>query len=82
MLVGEFDTSGSDLGQLDAPQAIVADPSGSTFWVGEQSNNRIQIFDENGKFLEDWRGIKRPYYIYMSEDQHLWISDAKDRPSP
>jgi DNA-binding beta-propeller fold protein YncE len=45
-------------------------------YVIDRTNNRIQIFDENGKFIEDWRGIKRPYYIYMSADQHLWVSDA------
>ena len=45
-------------------------------YVIDRSNNRIQIFDENGKYIEDWSGIKRPYYIYMSADQHLWVSDA------
>ncbi|MDH4169639.1 MAG: hypothetical protein OEW42_08620 [Acidimicrobiia bacterium] len=52
--VGAFDTSGSALGELNNPQAIVADPSGSTFWVGEQTNNRFQIFtslDCNGEML-------------------------------
>ncbi len=45
-------------------------------YVIDRSNNRIQIFDENGKFIEHWTGIMRPYYIYMSADQHLWVSDA------
>ncbi len=45
-------------------------------YVIDRSNNRIQIFDENGVFQEHWTGIMRPYYIYMSKDQHLWISDA------
>ena len=45
-------------------------------YVIDRTNNRIQIFDENGKFLEQWTDIKRPYYIYMSAEQHLWIADA------
>jgi peptidylamidoglycolate lyase len=45
-------------------------------YVADRANSRIQIFDENGKFLDMWTDIKRPYYIYMSADQHLWIADG------
>jgi hypothetical protein len=34
------------------------------------------VFDENGKFLDVWPNIKRPYYTMMSQDQHLWIADG------
>ena len=40
-------------------------------YVADRANSRIQVFDENGKYLDEWGDIKRPYYIYMSEDQHL-----------
>ena len=43
-------------------------------YVDDRGNNRIQIFDENGTFLDEWRNIMNPYYIYMSNDQHLWVS--------
>jgi peptidylamidoglycolate lyase len=43
-------------------------------YVDDRSNNRIQIFDENGKFIEEWPNMMNPYYIYMSNDQHLWVS--------
>ena len=46
-------------------------------YVADRANSRIQVFDENGKYLDEWGDIKRPYYIYMSEDQHLWISDGR-----
>ena len=45
-------------------------------YVGDRANSRIQIFDENGKYLDEWGDIRRPYYIYMSRDQHLWVSDG------
>jgi hypothetical protein len=45
-------------------------------YVADRANSRVQIFDENGKFLELWPRIRRPYYIYMSQDQHLWVSDG------
>jgi len=45
-------------------------------YVADRANSRVQIFDENGTFLEAWPNIRRPYYIYMSADQHLWVSDG------
>ena len=45
-------------------------------YVADRANSRIQIFDENGKFLDVWPNVRRPYYIYMSQDQHLWVSDG------
>jgi peptidylamidoglycolate lyase len=45
-------------------------------YVADRANSRVQIFDENGKFLELWPRIRRPYYIYMSQDQHLWVADG------
>ncbi|HVA94169.1 MAG TPA: hypothetical protein VNI36_04625 [Candidatus Dormibacteraeota bacterium] len=48
-------------------------------YVNDRSNRRIQIFDENGKFLNQWYlgdGPTATYHIYMAADQHLWMSDG------
>ena len=45
-------------------------------YVCDRANSRIQIFDENGKYLDEWNNIRYPYYIYMSKDQHLWVGDG------
>lgn len=45
-------------------------------YVADRANSRIQVFDENGKFLDVWPNVRRPYYIMMSADQHLWIADG------
>jgi len=48
-------------------------------YVNDRSNRRIQIFDENGKFLNQWYlgdGPAATYHIYMAADQHLWASDG------
>ena len=45
-------------------------------YVADRANSRIQVFDENGQFLDVWPNIKRPYYTMMSQDQHLWIADG------
>jgi len=48
-------------------------------YVNDRSNRRIQVFDENGKFLDEWYlgdGPTATYHIYMTADQHLWASDG------
>jgi peptidylamidoglycolate lyase len=69
------DASGSDTrpGYFNTVHGIAIDDQ-RRIYVDDRGNNRIQIFDENGKYLEEWRDILNPYYIYMSDDQHLWVS--------
>ena len=48
-------------------------------YINDRTNRRIQIFDENGKFLNQWYlgdGPTATYHIYMTADQHLWASDG------
>jgi DNA-binding beta-propeller fold protein YncE len=47
-------------------------------YVVDRSNRRIQVFDENGKFLKQWYlgPIAATYHIYISADQYLWMSDG------
>jgi peptidylamidoglycolate lyase len=45
-------------------------------YVADRANSRLQVFDENGKFLELWPNIRRPYYHMITDDQHLWVSDG------
>jgi len=45
-------------------------------YVSDRANSRIQVFDENGKFLDAWPNMRRPYSLLMSKDQHLWVTDG------
>ena len=48
-------------------------------YINDRGNRRIQIFDENGKFLNQWYlgdGPTATYHIVMTADQHLWLSDG------
>ena len=56
---------------MNTVHAIVIDKQ-RRLYVSDSANHRVQIFDENGKFLEDWRDVPLPYSFLMSEDEHLW----------
>ncbi|MBI2222154.1 MAG: hypothetical protein HYU53_13225 [Acidobacteria bacterium] len=62
-------------GYMNTVHSIAIDDQRRVY-VADRANSRIQVFDENGKFLDVWPNVRRPYYIYMSRDQHLWISDG------
>ncbi len=57
---------------------IATDPKTRRVFVNDRGNRRIQVFDENGKFLYMWSIGPEPaqaYCLYMGADQALWIGD-------
>jgi hypothetical protein len=50
--VNEWGRKGSGRGEFSEPHAIAMDSRGRLF-VGDRENNRIQIFDQNGTFLDE-----------------------------
>ena len=49
-------------------------------YVDDRSNHRVQIFDENGKFLDQWflGPYATIYHMYIEADQqHIWMSDTR-----
>jgi peptidylamidoglycolate lyase len=62
-------------GYMNTVHAIAVDKNRRVY-ISDRANSRIQVFDENGKFLDAWPGIRRPYSVLLSEDQHLWVADG------
>jgi DNA-binding beta-propeller fold protein YncE len=74
-------TKGKGPGQFDLPHSIDIDAQRRVY-VADRSNSRIQIFDENGKYLNEWDNIRQPYHIMMTTGgpndsaQYLWVADG------
>jgi len=63
---------------FNSVHGIAVDPQTRRVYVNDRSNHRIQVFDENGKFLDQWHTGDPPsdvHLIYMSADRHLWAAD-------
>jgi DNA-binding beta-propeller fold protein YncE len=56
------------------PHALALDSQGRLF-VADRDNNRIQIFDQEGKFLAEWKQFGRPSGLYIGKDDTLYVSD-------
>ena len=44
--------------------------------VADRGNARIQIFDLEGKFLEEWKQFGRPSGLFIDKDDRLYAIDA------
>ena len=68
-------TKGSEPGQFNLPHAVVVDSRGRVI-VADAENSRVQVFDQSGKFLEQWTDfIAKPRgAMYITPDDTLYIS--------
>jgi peptidylamidoglycolate lyase len=76
-------TRGPGPGQFDVPHAIALDSKNRLLVVDEQptaKKPRIQIFDSNGTFIEEWTniGLKQPTGIDVAADDTVYIGDMDD----
>jgi DNA-binding beta-propeller fold protein YncE len=67
---------GSAPGEFDTPHAIAVD-SHERVYVADRSNNRIQVFDANGKFIADWRQFGRPSGVYVDANDVIYVADSQ-----
>ena len=66
-------------GYFNEVHGIAIDPVTRRVYVNDRANHRIQVFDENGKFLDQWStgdGASHIYSIYITADHYLWASDS------
>lgn len=71
-----FGRHGSKPGEFIGPHALAYDSQGRLF-VADRSNNRIQIFDANMNFVDEWRHFGRPSGVWILKDDTLVVSDSE-----
>jgi DNA-binding beta-propeller fold protein YncE len=67
---------GTAPGEFDIPHTIAMDSKGRLF-VGDRQNNRIQIFDQDGNFLDQWTQFSRPSGIAIDKDDNIYVADSE-----
>ena len=69
-------SKGTGPGQFDQPHALAMDSQGRLF-VGDRNNNRIEIFDQDGKLLDTWYQFSRPSGIYIDSHDNIYVADSE-----
>ncbi len=75
-LIAVIGKKGTGPVEFDQPHALAFDSKGRLF-VGDRGNNRIQILDQQGKFLEEWKQFSRPSGIYIDTHDVIYVADSE-----
>jgi sugar lactone lactonase YvrE len=76
ILIKRWGQTGTGPGEFDQPHALAMDSKGRLF-IGDRNNNRIQIFDQDGKYLEEWKQFSRPSGIYIDKKDTIYVADSE-----
>jgi DNA-binding beta-propeller fold protein YncE len=66
---------GDGEGEFNLPHAVAVDRRGRVY-VGDRTNYRMQVFDEDGKFLAQWKHVGSPWGVVVTPDQHILMTDG------
>jgi streptogramin lyase len=69
---------GTGISEFDCPHTLAFDSQGRLF-VGDRQNNRIQIFDQNGHFIAEWKQFGRPSGIDIDKNDVIYVADSESR---
>ena len=73
--VKSFGKLGSAPGEFRLPHDITIDPQGRLF-VADRGNMRIQILDQDGRYLTEWKQFSRPSGIAI-RDGLIYVADSE-----
>ena len=70
---------GSGPGEFDTPHSIAMDSRGRLF-VADLQNHRIQIFDQDGTYLTEWKQFGMPGGLFIDKNDVLYVADSLSSP--
>jgi DNA-binding beta-propeller fold protein YncE len=65
-------------GYFNNVHGIAVDPTTRRVFVNDRGNKRVQVFDENGRFLDQWSMGREPsdiHTFHIMSDGYLWAAD-------
>jgi DNA-binding beta-propeller fold protein YncE len=72
----QWGKKGKGDGEFDLVHDVTTDKRGLVY-VADRTNERVQIFDENGKFLRKWTGIGAAWGLaYSASDDTMFMCDG------
>jgi len=76
-LISSWGTPGKEApGEFHLPHSLWVGPDG-TVYVCDRENSRVQVFTAEGKFVSQWRDIKKPTDIWFNKQQVAYVSEQR-----
>jgi sugar lactone lactonase YvrE len=67
---------GAGASEFNVPHRLAIDSAGRLF-VADRANSRIQIFDQEGGLLTEWRQFGRPSGIFIDRNDIIYVADSE-----
>ncbi|MBM3525409.1 MAG: hypothetical protein FJX57_20870, partial [Alphaproteobacteria bacterium] len=68
---------GSGRGEFDTPHCVALDDRDNVY-VAERMNDRVQVFDPNGRFLAEWPGLERADAVFI-RDGFAYVGTGREK---
>ena len=59
-------------GMFSLPHSIAVDSHGRLY-VADRNNARIQVFDQSGRCLDEWRDLMVPWHIVVTDQDEIYV---------
>jgi len=69
---------GEKPGQFNLPHDIAISNDGRVY-IADRENSRIQVFDQKGKFITQWKDINRPCGLHIDKDNNVYVVELGKR---
>ena len=67
---------GTAPGHFNLPHSVRFGPD-ETLYVCDRANNRIQLFDKEGHFLDQWCKFERPADLFIDKNNIMYVAECK-----
>ena len=78
--IKEWGQIGTLHGEFRTPHALAFDSQGR-LWVADRGNHRIEIFDQEGNYLESRYSFGRISGLFITEDDMVYAIDSESSPT-
>jgi sugar lactone lactonase YvrE len=75
--IKQWGKKGAAPGELNGAHGVAFDSRGRLF-VADRENSRIQIFDQDGGFIDAWTQFGAPSGLFISPDDVLYVADLAE----
>src|SRR2546425_6697372 len=72
---------GSAPGEFDEPHDIFVGGSRGWVYVADRRNSRVQVFDQDGAFIVEWKQFGQPSSVFVGKDDTIYVGASFPDPS-
>ncbi|MYN68230.1 MAG: hypothetical protein F4X11_24975 [Acidobacteria bacterium] len=73
--LGDWGSRGAGPGQFGLPHGVAVAGDGRVYTV-DRDNRRVQVFDAEGKFLDQWTDLTGVQALFVTREQRIWAGGA------